>query len=88
MRWWDDFNEDYKMVTLLALSLLIGVSVVLAWAQPASDDRLVTHEVTLGDGTRATCIVVQGVRSAGVTCVPHAFVGHDADEHDAVEESP
>lgn len=80
MRWWDEFSDDYKMVTILALTALVGVVVFLAWIQPAPADCLVTHEVTLGDGTRATCIVVQGVRSAGVTCVPHVTTeGHYAE---------
>lgn len=41
------------------------------------DLLLTQREVVLGDGTRATCVVVQGVRSAGVTCVPHVAVGED-----------
>jgi hypothetical protein len=43
-------------------------------------DGLRQYEVTLGDGTKATCVVVQGVRSAGVTCVPHVVLGPDAEE--------
>lgn len=80
MKWWEEFDDTYKMGVLLSIVAIVG-GIVACWVQPVSGDRLVTHEVTLGDGTHATCIVVQGVRSAGVTCVPHVtFEGHDADE--------
>lgn len=80
MKWWYEFDDTYKMGVLLSIVAVVA-GIVACWVQPASEDRLVTHEVTLGDGTRATCVVVQGVRSAGVTCVPHVtFDGHDAEE--------
>lgn len=79
MKWWDEFDDSYKVVVLLSIVALVA-GMVACWVQPTSADRLVTHEVTLGDGTKATCIVVQGVRSAGMTCVPHiAIDGHDAE---------
>ncbi len=40
-------------------------------------DPLTKHEVVLGDGTKATCVIV---REAGVTCVPHVVLGPDAEE--------
>ena len=61
MKWWDEFDDTYKMGVLLSVVAIVG-GIVACWVQPASEDRLVTHEVTLGDGTRATCVVVQGVR--------------------------
>lgn len=70
MRWWNDFGDDHKLIVLLSVIALVA-GIVACWVQPASEDRLVTHEVTLGDGIKATCVVVQGVRSAGVTCIPH-----------------
>ena len=51
----------------------------LVWGA-SMPDGLRQYEVTLGDGTRATCVVVQGVRSAGVSCVPHTFLGDGHDE--------
>lgn len=78
MKWWSEFDDTYKMGVLLSIVALVA-SLVACWVQPTSADRLVTHEVTLGDGTRATCIVVQGVRSAGVTCIPHVVLGPDTE---------
>ena len=51
----------------------------LVWSL-STPDRLRQYEVKLGDGTTATCVVVQGYRSAGVTCVPHVVLGPDAEE--------
>ena len=44
--------------------------------QAAPTDDLTQREVVLGDGTKATCIVV---RDAGVTCVPHVVLGPDTE---------
>jgi hypothetical protein len=48
-------------------------------------DPLTQREVVLGDGTKATCVVVQGVRSAGVTCIPHVVVSEDDTVGDEVK---
>jgi hypothetical protein len=37
-------------------------------------DPLTQREVVLGDGTKATCVIV---RDSGVSCVPHVVVGED-----------
>lgn len=38
---------------------------------------LTQYEVTLGDGTKATCIVV-GIRGGGaMNCIPHVVAGED-----------
>jgi hypothetical protein len=37
---------------------------------------LTQREVVLGDGTKATCVIV---REAGVTCIPHVVNGPDAE---------
>ena len=39
-------------------------------------DPLTQREVVLGDGTKATCVMV---RDAGVTCIPHVVLGHDSE---------
>ena len=53
-------------------SCCIGFSMGRSFQEP----NLPQREVTLGDGTKATCIIV---RDAGVTCVPHIVVGLDAE---------
>jgi hypothetical protein len=74
MNWSRETQGWVGMAVLVAA--LLGA---LAWGA-SMPDGLRQYEVTLGDGTKATCIVVQGVRSAGVTCVPHIVIGPDADE--------
>ena len=73
--WWKGLSDDARYVLLLIPAVLALVA-LLAWLY-SGDSRLRQYEVTLGDGTKATCVVVQGVRSAGVTCVPHVAVGED-----------
>jgi hypothetical protein len=58
---------------------LIAFGLTDCRAKPS--DPLTKHEVVLGDGTKATCVVVQGERAAGVTCVPHIVLGPDAEEY-------
>jgi len=58
---------------VILLAVFVGC---LVWSL-STPDRLRQYEVTLGDGTTATCVVVQGYRSAGVTCIPHVVVGED-----------
>ena len=57
--------------------LLLVVLGAIVWATSRSDD-LDQYEVTLGDGTKATCIVARGYRNAGVACIPHVVLGPDA----------
>jgi hypothetical protein len=76
--WWQGLSKDARDVVLLLFAMLALVA-LLAWLY-SYDDRLRQYEVTLGDGTKATCVVVQGVRSAGVTCIPHVVLGHDGEE--------
>jgi len=61
---------------VIVLAVFVGC---LVWSL-STPDRLRQYEVTLGDGTTATCVVVQGYRSAGVTCIPHVVLGPDAEE--------
>ena len=76
--WWQGLSKDARDVVLL-LPAMLALVALLAWLY-SYDDRLRQYEVTLGDGTKATCVVVQGVRSAGVTCIPHVVLGPDAEE--------
>jgi len=76
--WWHSLSDNAQWV-LMVTPILIVIFALYAWIVTSSQP-LRQYEVTLGDGTRATCVVVQGVRSAGVTCVPHVtFDGHDAE---------
>lgn len=52
--------------------LLVAFSAWLLLAKP-----LAQYEVTLGDGTKATCIVVSVRGGGGVTCIPHMVAGED-----------
>jgi len=76
--WWNSLSDNAQYV-MIVTPILIVIFSIFGWAitQP---EPLRQYEVTLGDGTKATCIVVQGVRSAGVTCVPHIVLGPDAEE--------
>jgi hypothetical protein len=69
---WSRETQGWVGTAIFAAALLAA----LAWTA-SMPDRLRQYEVTLGDGTTATCVVVQGVRSAGVTCIPHVVVGED-----------
>jgi hypothetical protein len=69
---------NWRDVVTMIIIVIVFVS-CLVWAT-SNPERLRQYEVTLGDGTKATCVVVQGVRSAGVTCVPHIVLGPDAEE--------
>lgn len=60
--------------------ILVLVLAVLVWVA-SSDEPPRQYEITLGDGTKATCVVAQGYYSAGVTCVPHVVLGPDAEEN-------
>jgi hypothetical protein len=75
--WWRGLSGDARHV-LLMIPAVLALVALLAWLY--SGDALRQYEVTLGDGTKATCVVVQGVRSAGVTCVPHVVNEPDAEE--------
>ena len=76
--WWSEPSDEVRHILLL-VPVIASVLALLAWID-SGDGRLRQYEVTLGDGTKATCIVVQDVRSAGVTCVPHVVMGHDAED--------
>ena len=74
MTWTKEARE--WAATAILVAVLVGL---LSWsASTPSKPR--QYEVTLGDRTKATCVVVQGVRSAGVSCVPHTFLGDGHDE--------
>ena len=73
--WWQGLSVDTRSVLVL-LPAVLALVALLAWLY-SGDDRLRQYEVVLGDGTKATCVVVQGVRSAGVTCIPHVVVAED-----------
>ena len=73
-------NWSRETQGLVGMAVLVAVFVAcLVWAA-SNPERLRQYEVVLGDGTKATCVVVQGVRAAGVTCVPHIVLGPDAEE--------
>lgn len=72
---WSRETQGIVAIAILAV-VLLGA---LAW-MASTTEPLRQYEVTLGDGTKATCIVVQGYRSAGVTCVPHIVTGPDAED--------
>lgn len=77
--WWESLSDNAQWA-LMVTPILLALFAFVVWAE-LHREPLRQYEVTLGDGTKATCIVVQGVRSAGVTCVPHVtFEGHDAEE--------
>ena len=77
--WFDDLHPGWQVFGVV--SAVMGLATLCAWlAGPVPEDRLRQYEVTLGDGTRATCVVVQGERAAGVTCVPHIVLGPDTEE--------
>lgn len=75
--WWSKLSDEVRHILLL-VPVIALMFALLAWLY--SGDALRQYEVTLGDGTKATCVVVQGVRSAGVTCIPHVVLGTDAEE--------
>ena len=75
----EDLHYGWKVAGIV--SVVMGSAAFCAWlAGPIPEDHLRQYEVTLGDGTKATCVVVNGVRSAGVTCIPHVVLGPDAEE--------
>ena len=75
--WWSGLSDEVRHILLL-VPVIALVFALLGWLD-SGGGSLRQYEVTLGDGTRATCVVVQGVRSAGVTCVPHIVMGPDAE---------
>ena len=69
---------NWRDVVTMIILVIVFVS-CLVWAA-SNPERFRQYEVTLGDGTKATCVVSQGYRSAGVTCIPHVVLGPDAEE--------
>ena len=76
--WWSGLTHEEREAVGGSVVLLL-VLAVFVWAA-SNDTPLRQQEVILGDGTKATCVVVQGYRSAGVTCIPHVVLGPDAEE--------
>jgi len=76
--WWSGLSDEVRHILLL-VPVIALVFALLGWLD-SGGGSLRQYEVTLGDGTKATCVVVQGVRAAGVTCVPHVVLGPDAEE--------
>ena len=76
--WWNSLSDNAQW-SLIVVPILLVIFAVFGWAM-TQQELLRQYEVTLGDGTKATCVVVQGVRSAGVTCIPHVVNGPDAEE--------
>ena len=72
---WDDLDAGSKLFAVIAL-LSVVVTIACGLLADAPTDDLTQREVVLGDGTKATCIIV---RDAGVTCVPHIVLGPDAE---------
>jgi len=73
--WFEDLHPGWQVAGIV--SSVMGLAALCAWlAGPMSEDRLRQYEVVLGDGTKATCIIV---REAGVTCIPHVVLGHDSE---------
>jgi hypothetical protein len=64
-----------KVATSIGAVVALAVLAIGAWmilSPPISQ-----YEVTLGDGSKATCIVVSVRGGGGVTCIPHMVVGPD-----------
>jgi hypothetical protein len=79
--WFEDLHYGWKVAGIV--SSVMGSAALCAWlAGPIPEDSLRQYEVTLGDGTKATCIIV---RDAGVTCIPHVVVGEDDAAGDEVK---
>lgn len=64
---------------VVALLALVAFSVWLFAAKP-----LTQYEVTLGDGTQATCVVVSIRGGGAMNCIPHMVVGEDDSVGDEV----
>lgn len=73
---WDDLDAGSKLFAVIAL-LSVVVTIACGLLADGRTDDLTQREVVLGDGTKATCIIV---RDAGVTCVPHVVLGSDAED--------
>ena len=73
---WEDMDFGSKLFAVLTLLSLV-VIIACGLLADAPTDNLTQREITLGDGTKATCVIV---RDAGVTCVPHIVLGPDAEE--------
>ena len=73
---WEDMDFGSKLCAVLVLVILV-VTIACGLLADAPADDLTQREVVLGDGTKATCIIV---RDAGVTCVPHVVLGSDAED--------
>jgi hypothetical protein len=73
---WEDLDAGSKLCVVLVLVCLV-VTIAGHLLADAPADGLTQREVVLGDGTKATCIIV---RDAGVTCVPHVVLGSDAED--------
>jgi hypothetical protein len=76
--WWNSLSDNAQWA-LIVVPIPLVIFAVFGWVM-TQQEPLRQYEVTLGDGTKATCVVVQGVRAAGVTCIPHVVVGPDAEE--------
>ena len=76
--WWSGLSDEVRHILLLVPVIALAFALI-AWLD-SGGGSLRQYEVTLGDGTKATCVVVQGVRAAGVTCVAHIVLGPDTEE--------
>jgi hypothetical protein len=77
-----DFAE--KVADAAVLSLFIGAVVIVVaiclWAFFATP--ISQYEVSLGDGTKATCIIGSVRGGGGITCLPHGPAGKDSEVQD------
>ena len=67
---------NWEILAFTGLCCLTSCCIGISMGKGLGTD-LTQREVALGDGTKATCVIV---RDAGVTCVPHVVLGPDAEE--------
>ncbi len=60
-----------------SIGAVIALAVLAFGAWQVLGSPISQYEVTLGDGSKATCIVARVRGGGGVTCIPHMVVGED-----------
>jgi len=70
-------RSPWEILAFTGLCCLTSCGIGIAMGRDMRPEQT-QSEITLGDGTKATCVIV---RDAGVTCVPHIVLGPDAEEN-------